>query len=207
MKTLLLDIETTPMQVYAWGLWDQNISIDQIIKTTEMLCFGARWLDGKKVIFKSVHHDGKEAMLKELHALMDEADVLVGWNSAAFDHKHINREFLEAKMAPPSTTKDLDLMSIAKANFLFPSNKLDYVAQKLGVGAKVKHSGFSLWIKCMDGDAQAWAEMKKYQVQDVNLLVDLYDILLPWFVSSPRVSSKEKQEISSVVSPDEVVYN
>jgi uncharacterized protein YprB with RNaseH-like and TPR domain len=207
MKTLLLDIETTPMQVYAWGLWDQNISIDQIIKTTEMLCFGARWLDGKKVIFKSVHHDGKEAMLKELHALMDEADVLVGWNSAAFDHKHINREFLEAKMAPPSTTKDLDLMSIAKANFLFPSNKLDYVAQKLGVGAKVKHSGFSLWIKCMDGDAKAWAEMKKYQVQDVNLLVDLYDILLPWFVSSPRVSSKEKQEISSVVSPDEVVYN
>jgi uncharacterized protein YprB with RNaseH-like and TPR domain len=207
MKTLLLDIETTPMQVYAWGLWDQNISIDQIIKTTEMLCFGARWLDGKKVIFKSVHHDGKEAMLKELHALMDEADVLVGWNSAAFDHKHINREFIEAKMAPPSTTKDLDLMSIAKANFLFPSNKLDYVAQKLGVGAKVKHSGFSLWIKCMDGDAKAWAEMKKYQIQDVNLLVDLYDILLPWFVSSPRVSSKEKQEISNVVSPDEVVYN
>jgi uncharacterized protein YprB with RNaseH-like and TPR domain len=207
MKTLLLDIETTPMQVYAWGLWDQNISIDQIIKTTEMLCFGARWLDGKKVIFKSVHHDGKEAMLKELHALMDEADVLVGWNSAAFDHKHINREFIEAKMAPPSTTKDLDLMSIAKANFLFPSNKLDYVAQKLGVGAKVKHSGFSLWIKCMDGDAKAWAEMKKYQIQDVNLLVDLYDVLLPWFVSSSRVSSKEKQEISSVATPDEVVYN
>ena len=34
MKILLLDIETTPMQVYAWGLWDQNISIDQIIKNT-----------------------------------------------------------------------------------------------------------------------------------------------------------------------------
>jgi hypothetical protein len=56
MKTLFLDIETTPMQVYAWGLFDQNISIDQIIKSTEMLCFGARWLDGKKVIFRSVYH-------------------------------------------------------------------------------------------------------------------------------------------------------
>ncbi len=195
MKTLFLDIETTPMQVYAWGLWDQNISIDQIIKSTEMLCFGARWLGDKKVIFKSVHHDGKKAMLEELHKLMDEADVLVGWNSAAFDHKHINREFLENKMAPPSPVKDLDLMSITKANFQFPSNKLDYVAQKLEVGAKVKHSGFKLWIDCMAGDDKAWKEMRKYQIQDVNLLIDLYELLLPWFVSGGRVTSKEKQAI------------
>lgn len=198
MKILLLDIETTPMKVYAWGLFDQNISIDQIIESTEMLCFGARWLGTKKVIFKSVHHDGKKAMLEELHRLMDEADMLVGWNSAAFDHKHINREFLENGMTPPSTVKDLDLMSVTKSNFLFPSNKLDYVAQKLGVGAKVKHSGFRLWIDCMNGDNNAWKEMKKYQIQDVNLLAELYDILLPWFVGGGRATAKEKQLISSV---------
>lgn len=196
MKTLFLDIETTPMQVYTWGLFDQNISINQIIKSTEMLCFGARWLGEKKVIFKSVHHDGKKAMLEDLHKIMDEADVLVGWNSAGFDHKHINREFLENGMKPPSPVKDLDLMSITKSNFLFPSNKLDYVAQKLGVGSKVKHSGFTLWIKCMENDAKSWKEMKAYQIQDVNLLVDLYDILVPWFVTAGRVSSKEKQAIS-----------
>jgi uncharacterized protein YprB with RNaseH-like and TPR domain len=196
MKTLFLDIETTPMQVYTWGLFDQNISINQIIKSTEMLCFGARWLGEKKVIFKSVHHDGKKEMLEHLHKMMDEADVLVGWNSAGFDHKHINREFLENGMKPPSPVKDLDLMSITKSNFLFPSNKLDYVAQKLGVGAKVKHSGFNLWIECMEGNPKSWKEMKAYQIQDVNLLVDLYDLLVPWFVTAGRVSSKEKQAIS-----------
>lgn len=195
-KILLLDIETTPMQVYTWGLWDQNIGINQIIKSTEMLCFGARWLGEKKVTFMSVHHNGKKAMLEQLHKMMDEAELLVGWNSAAFDHKHINREFLENGMTPPSTTKDLDLMSVTKANFQFPSNKLDYVAQKLGVGAKVKHSGFDLWLGCMNGDEKAWKEMKKYQIQDVNLLVDLYDILLPWFVSSTRATSKDKQAIT-----------
>lgn len=205
MKTLFLDIETTPMQVYAWGLFDQNISIDQIIKSTEMLCFGARWLGEKKVIFRSVHHDGKRAMLEDLHKLMDEADVLVGWNSAAFDHKHINREFLENGMLPPSTVKDLDLMSVTKANFLFPSNKLDYVAQKLDVGAKVKHSGFSLWLRCMDGDKKAWKEMKQYQIQDVNLLVDLYDILLPWLVPNGKVTSKEKQAIQAIQDLDGMV--
>jgi uncharacterized protein YprB with RNaseH-like and TPR domain len=195
MKILYLDIETTPIKAYVWGLWDQNISINQIIEPTEMLCFGARWHGKKNVIFKSVHHDGKKAMLEELHKLMDEAEVLVGWNSAAFDHKHINREFLENGLTPPSPVKDLDLMSIVKANFQFPSNKLDYVAQALGVGAKVKHSGFQLWIDCMDGKEKAWKEMKKYQLQDVNLLVDLYDILLPWFVGKASVTSKEKQSI------------
>jgi len=180
MKVLFLDIETTPMQAYTWGLWDQNIGINQIIKSTEMMCFGARWLGQKKVHFKSVHHHGKEEMLNHLYDMMDQADILVGWNSAAFDHKHINREFLEAGFTPPSPTKDLDLMSVVKSNFKFPSNKLDYVAQRLGVGAKVQHSGFQLWIDCMDGKSKAWAEMKKYQIQDVDLLVDLYDILLPW---------------------------
>ena len=198
MKILLLDIETTPLQVYTWGLWDQNIGINQIIKTTEMMCFGAKWLGQKKVTFKSVHHDGKQAMLEELHRMMDEADILVGWNSAAFDHKHINREFLENGFVPPSPTKDLDLMSIVKSNFQFPSNKLDYVAQKLGVGAKVKHSGFELWIGCMENNAKSWVEMKKYQIQDVELLDKLYDILLPWFPAYGSVTSKEKQEIADL---------
>jgi len=89
----------------------------------------------------------------------------------------------------------LDLMSVTKANFQFPSNKLDYVAQRLGVGAKVKHSGFKLWINCMEGDEKAWREMKKYQIQDVNLLVDLYYALLPWFVGKGNVTSKDKQTI------------
>jgi ribosomal protein S27AE len=76
-------------------------------------------------------------------------------------------------------------MRVVKSQFKFPSNKLDYVAQTLGVGSKVKHSGFDLWLKCMDGDETAWKEMKRYQIQDVNLLVDLYQILLPWISNHP----------------------
>jgi len=199
MKILMLDIETTPLQVYTWGLWDQNIGINQIIKNTEMMCFGAKWLGQKRVTFKSVHHHGKQEMLETLHKMMDEADILIGWNSAAFDHKHIKREFLENGMVPPSSVKDLDLMTVVKANFKFPSNKLDYVAQNLGVGAKVKHSGFDLWIKCMAGNNTAWKEMRKYQIQDVELLDKLYEILLPWLSGSTSVTSKEKQEISEMV--------
>jgi uncharacterized protein YprB with RNaseH-like and TPR domain len=180
VKILFFDLETSPITAHTWGLWQQNVSINQIIESTEVICFGARWYGQKKVIFKSVHHHGKLEMLKTLHALMDEADVLVGWNSKAFDHKHVNREFVEAGFWPPSPTKDLDLMTVVKSKFKFPSNKLDYVAQTLGVGAKVQHTGFDLWVKCMAGDRKAWSLMRQYQIQDVDLLVDLYEILKPW---------------------------
>jgi len=188
MKILFLDLETSPNLAHVWGLWNQNISIGQLVQSTEVICFGARWNDSKNVIFKSQFHHGKTEMLTEMHRLLDEADVVVGWNSQSFDVKHMNREFLEAGMNPPAPFKDLDLMRVVKSQFRMPSNKLDYVAQLLGVGAKVKHSGFDLWLDCMAGKKPAWAEMKKYQIQDVNLLIDLYEKLKPWIKNGPNVA-------------------
>jgi hypothetical protein len=186
MKVLFLDLETSPNLAHVWGLWDQNVAINQLVASTEVICWGARWLGEKKVHFKSVHHHGKKEMLDALHKLMEQADVLVGWNSQAFDSKHIKREFIENGYLPASPYKELDLMRVVRSQFKFPSNKLDYVSQKLGVGAKVKHSGFQLWIDCMAGNKKAWKEMKEYQIQDVNLLIDLYDVLLPWIKNHPH---------------------
>jgi hypothetical protein len=185
MKILLYDLETSPLTAHTWGLWQQNVAISQILESTEVMCFGARWLDGKNVKFRSVHHHGKQAMLEKIHQLMDEADVMVGWNSASFDRKHLNREFLQAGMTPPSPSRELDLMKVVKAQFRFPSNKLDYVAQTLGVGGKVSHTGFQLWLDCMAGDDKAWRLMHKYQVQDVQLLGELYEKLKPWMKWHP----------------------
>lgn len=196
MKILFLDLETSPNLAHVWGLWDQNIAITQLEKSTEVICWGARWLGSDKVIFKSQHHHGKKAMLDELHKIMNQADVLIGWNSAMFDSKHIKREFIENGYLPSSSWIELDLMRVVKQQFKFPSNKLDYVSQKLGVGAKVQHSGFQLWLDCMAGKPKAWAEMKTYQIQDVNLLVDLYDILLPWITNHPHVGASQSKPLS-----------
>ena len=202
MKILFLDLETSPNLAHVWGLWQQNVAITQLEKSTEVICFGARWLGTDKVIFKSVHHHGKQVMLDELHKIMDQADVLIGWNSAAFDSKHIKREFIENGYLPPKPWKELDLMRIVRSQFKFPSNKLDYVAQKLGVGAKVQHSGFQLWLDCMAGNNKAWSEMKEYQIQDVNLLVDLYAILLPWINNHPNMAKPADYSCTNCGSND-----
>lgn len=189
MKILFLDLETTPNLAHVWGLWNQNIAISQLVAPTDVICFGARWYGSKQVIFRSIHHDGRKAMLDEMHRVMDEADIIVGWNSQSFDIKHMHREFLQHGYTPPSPHKDLDLMRVVKQQFRMPSNKLDYVAQLLNVGKKTPHTGFQLWLDCMAGDDKAWRLMKKYQLQDVNLLVDLYEHLKPWIKTGPNIAA------------------
>jgi len=185
-KILALDLENSPNIAHVWGLFKQNVSLNQLMESAEVICFGARWLHEDTVEFRSVHHDGKDVMLQRAWDLINEADAVMGWNSKGFDMKHLNREFLEAGMNPPSPVIDLDLMLTVKANFRFPSNKLDYVAQKLGLGAKVQHEGHTLWVKCMAGDDEAWEDMRKYQIQDVDLLIPLYQRLLPWIKGHPN---------------------
>ena len=38
------DIETSPMLSYHWGIWNQNINTDDIVKHWSILCFSAKWL-------------------------------------------------------------------------------------------------------------------------------------------------------------------
>lgn len=187
-RTLLLDIETRPNLAYVWGLWDQRVGINQLVSNSEVICYGAKWVGQKKTYFQSVHHDGKQEMAEGIHALLDEADFVVGWNSKQFDMKNLRRTMLLAGLKPPSPWKDIDLMLTARSQFRFPSNKLDFVAGELGVGHKVQHSGFDLWIKCMAGDEKAWREMKRYQIRDVILLEPLYEKLLPWIPNHPNVN-------------------
>lgn len=188
MKVLYLDIETAPLQAYTWGLWQQNIGINQIIKPTEMICFAAKFRGEKKKHFYSIHHHGKQEMVEQAHCLLDEADVLKTWNGKTFDEPHLRREMLLAGLNPPSPLKHVDLFQVAKRQFRWPSNKLQYVSTALGLDGKVAHSGFDLWVKCLSDDPAAWRKMKTYNIQDVVLLEELDQKLLPWTPNPPSVT-------------------
>jgi DNA-directed RNA polymerase subunit RPC12/RpoP len=40
----------------------------------------------------------------------------------------------------------------------------------------------------MTGDESAWKEMEKYNKQDVALLEEVYDIMLPWITHHPNLA-------------------
>ena len=67
MKTLLLDIETAPNLAYVWGIWEQNISTGQIVDSSYILCWAAKWLGEKEVMFDSIHQSTEKKMLKGIH--------------------------------------------------------------------------------------------------------------------------------------------
>lgn len=186
MRVLLVDIETSPNLGYVWSLWQQNVGLNQLVATTDMMCFAAKWLGEPGTMFWSEHQDGRQQMVSSAHALLDAADVVMHFNGKSFDVPHLNREFVTAGMAPPSPFKQIDLLLAVRKNFRFPSNKLQYVSTALGLEGKVEHEGFDLWTKCMAGDAAAWARMETYNRRDVELLEELYERLLPWLPSLPN---------------------
>lgn len=180
IKILLLDIETAPNLVHVWGLWQQNVSIKQIIDSGYVLCWSAKWLGEEKIRFDSIHQSKPKSMLVKIHQMLDEADAVIHYNGTRFDIPTLNKEFLLYAMKPPSPYKQIDLLRTARSQFRFPSNKLDYVAQRLKVGKKHDHAGHQLWIDCMANKKSAWDVMKKYNMQDVVLLERVYEILRPW---------------------------
>ena len=188
MKILALDIETAPNIVHVWGLWQQNVSINQILDSGYVMCWAAKWLGEDEVMFDSVFNSSPKKMLNKIHRLLEQADVVIHWNGTKFDIPTLNKEFIEYGLLPPAPYKQIDLLKTSRSQFRFPSNKLDYVAQALKLGKKHKHRGHELWIACMNKDPDAWKEMEVYNKQDVILLESIYDVFKPWIKGHPNVS-------------------
>lgn len=189
-KILLLDIETAPILAYIWSLWDQNVGLNQIKTDWYILSWSAKWLDKKTVYYedqsKAKNIEDDKAILKKLWDLLNEADICVTQNGKNFDHKKINARFAIHGMKPPSPFRIVDTYLIAKKNFAFTSNKLEYLSNKLNkkykklVNKNRKFHGFDLWRECLKGNKAAWREMKVYNKYDVLALEETFKKLIPW---------------------------
>ena len=187
-KIFVLDIETAPMLSYHWGLFDQNIALNQIKKDWHLLSFAAKELNQPKIIYadqrnvKNIEND--KHLAEKLWVILDSADIIIGQNIKAFDRKKINARFLHHGMKPPSNYKMIDTLTIAKKNFAFTSNKLAFMSNTFNKKYKKldhsKFSGFSLWSECLKGNKKAFIEMEKYNKYDVLSTEELYKTLAPW---------------------------
>ena len=188
-RILTIDIENSPHTLYGWGLFNQNFGINQIETAGQVICFAAKWVGERDVMFFSDHHDGHAAMIRSAHDLLSEADIVVGYNSDRFDLTKLNWEFDAAKMGPPRPYKTVDLLKVARRQFGHgpASKKLDYIVQSLGLGAKVQHEGMPLWIACMNDDPKAWERMRRYNIGDVRITERLYHRWLSWIPNHPNL--------------------
>jgi hypothetical protein len=188
-KVLILDIETAPIIAHCWGLWENNVGLNQIVSDWHLLAFCAKWRGEKEVVYadqrgaKSIEDD--RHLLEKLWALMDNADIIVTQNGVSFDIKKINARFILNGFKPPSPSRHLDTKIIAKAKFGFTSNRLEYLSGKLNKKYKKlthrKYPGHELWNACLRGDVKAWDEMRRYNIYDVLSTEELFEKLYPWY--------------------------
>ncbi len=184
-KVLTLDIETSPALAYVWGLFDQNVSVSQIVAPSRMLCFAGKWLGDRSTVFASEYHNGKKTMVQTAWDLLNEADICVGYNHVRFDIPHMNREFMLAGLVPPSPVQHIDLLQVMRRNFKMMSNKLGYVTNAVGLDTKLETGGQALWNDVMANDPKAWDKFRKYNIQDVVITEQLFTLLAPW-IKSPH---------------------
>lgn len=197
-KILQMDIETAPSRVYVWGRFQQNVGQNQVISEHFILTWAAKWLGKDKIMWDALDqypdynpltaYEDDYKVVKSLWDLLDEADIVVAHN-AAFDTKVMNARFAYHGLPEPSPYKIVCTLKIAKAKFRFPSNKLDSLGEYLGVGRKVDTGGFELWAGCYAGDKESFKKMTTYNIQDVNLLEDVYLKLRAWDQRHPNVSA------------------
>lgn len=194
-RIAFFDIETSPSRGYFFNLYKEG-NILEVDKYWKILSFSYKWLGDEKAHVVAMSDfprykkdkDDDTDVVKALWELADKADVLVAHNGNDFDIKRMNARFLALGMKPPTPYKTVDTKRIAKAYFKFDSNKLDDLADYLGIGRKLETGGKELWFKCMDGDKKAWNLMKRYNKWDVVLLEKVYKKMLPFITNHPNLN-------------------
>lgn len=198
-RILTIDIERVPFQAWSYETRPDYIPWRMIGQPSRMICWAAKWYDSEDIVFRGefdfherrLTESARRRMLEEAWSLLDQADVVVGFNSRRFDTRHLATEFLLEGFGPPSTYKHVDLYQIAKREFIFESNSLDYVARRLGVGEKVATGYDQLWRGCMMGDREAWRLMRSYNKGDITVTEALYDRLRGWMPGHPHIARAE----------------
>lgn len=193
-KTLVLDIETSPIVAYVWGRRDQNIATNQINKDWHLMSWAAKWLGAPKseMMYKDQRNakdiTNDKALITPLWSLLDEAEILVTQNGKNFDSRRVNARFIINKMGPPSPYTHLDTYQILRRVADFTSHSLEYLTDKINTKYKKlthkKFPGMSLWNECMKGNMVAWDEMKKYNIHDVLATEELLLKSRAWIPSS-----------------------
>ncbi|MBC8321123.1 MAG: RNase H superfamily protein [Bacteroidetes bacterium] len=192
-KVLLIDIETSQMEVKVWQLFgNQHIGHDRITKPPFIMCFSAKWLFDDNMIShcvmpqEAIIRDDKRIMQKAWD-LLDRADIIIGHNCNKFDRRKINSRFFIHKMLPPSPYKIIDTLTESRKQFGHPSQRLDYISGLISGEHKLK-TDKELWDRCENGDPAALAEMSEYCDRDVDLLEDAYMEIRPWIRSHPNLA-------------------
>ena len=213
-KILIFDVETSFYHFVGWGTYKQFIQHYQITQHQYIISWAAKWLYDDNVQSdvvtpeESKNRDDKR-VLKSIHKLLDEADIVIGHNGDRFDLRKLRWRFISHDMKPPSPFKIIDTLKVARKEFFAPSYKQDFLTKYFKLENKLS-TEFQLWVDCEAGIPERLDEMAEYNRHDVMGLEELYLKIRPYIRNHPNLGvlmdddicpscgSKHLKETSSV---------
>ena len=208
-RELIWDIETLPSIVMVYGLYDQNISPDNIIVESSIASIAWTFIDAKGKIDKiqsvsilddierfdnSVYDDFY--VIDKFHPILKEANVLVGHNGDNFDLKVFNWRARINGFKPTGPKETVDTLKESRKVFKAPSHRLDYKGKAHGVGGKHEagKKGLQFIISRYEVDANyrakaitAVRELEEYNIRDVELLHEVYKEERVYYKRRPNI--------------------
>lgn len=182
------DIETSPITAYSWGLHDQNIGLQQMVKDWSILAWAGKEIGKPQIQYydnrRCLDPQDDKSTVTALWKFLNETDIVITQNGDKFDIKKFNARAAIHGLPPVRPYKSIDLLKESRKVFSFTSHSLDYMSRTLNTKyKKLKHKrypGFELWTAVLSRDKQAWEEMETYCIQDVMATEELYETIKGW---------------------------
>ena len=191
-KMIYYDIESTDEEFvrrqYGAKIYDNRFKWKELTRSFSLL--GAAWklLGDDKVSCVSVSSKNPfndEGVVRKLHSVLNEADILIGHNSNKFDYQKFNSRAIIYDLPPIAPKQTIDTLKVARENFGFTFNSLGFLASHLNIALKDESPD---WKKVMSGDIEELARMREYNKQDVISGEMLYLKMRAWDNKHPNVS-------------------
>ena len=163
-KILVLDIETSPILLFAWQLFKPRPNHTDIFQDWHIFSWAAKWLLDDQMYSDvltpkeaKAHTDSR--VCKSLWQIVDDADIIIAHNGKSFDIRKFNARFMLNGLKPPSPYSVIDTLTESRKMAMHTTHRLDYLSKLFGGTGKIENEK-GLWQKCFAGDAEALLKME-----------------------------------------------
>lgn len=202
-KILILDVERLPgiTKQFWWDRGDlknRYIHYEEVVRQPRTTIVCAKWYDSPDVMrLAEWDKGGRRRFLSRVHAMMRQADILVGHNIDNADIPWLKGDLhIEAGLPPLPPFKTVDTLKVLRREFKSgaPFKSLDAFCQIVGIPNKTDHYDRRAMERAADGNVEDRQRLTDYCCGDVVATQGLYDWCRPHIKTHPAlfVDGKDK---------------
>lgn len=147
--------------------------------------------------FKKDHRDDYH-VVKTMHNVLKDADMIIGHNSKTFDWKKLNYRFVIHGLEALDEPVHIDTLKAARKYYRSTSNSLFFLAKEFGVEMKDALPA-GVMHKADEGCVKSLKRLVAYNKQDIKAGASLYFKMMPYIKNHPDI----RRIMGKISSPTE----